>query len=69
MSSGSARIVFGITNIFFARCLDGGTEVRDLVTYVPPLGPFGVVLNRLVIRPQLERIFDYRAAHLPRESH
>lgn len=44
---------------------DGGTEVNDLVTYVPPLGPLGAVLNALVIRPQLERIFDYRRDHLP----
>jgi ligand-binding SRPBCC domain-containing protein len=43
----------------------GGTEVHDLVTYVPPLGPLGAVLNRLVIRPQLKRIFDYRREHLP----
>ena len=50
---------------FFRRLDDGKTEVRDLVTYVPALGPFGAILNRFVIRPQLRRIFDYRAAHLP----
>ena len=50
---------------FFRVLPEGGTEVRDLVTYVPPLGPLGWVLNRMTIRPQLERIFDYRAAHLP----
>ena len=50
----------------FFRALPGGrTEVRDLVTYVPPLGPFGGLLNRWLIRPRLERIFDYRAAQLP----
>ncbi len=43
----------------------GGTEVHDLVTYVPPLGPFGAILNQLLIRPQLERIFDYRRQHFP----
>ncbi|MEO8440140.1 MAG: SRPBCC family protein [Spartobacteria bacterium] len=43
----------------------GGTEVHDLVTYVPPFGPLGALLNRLVIAPQLERIFDYRREHLP----
>lgn len=50
---------------FFRALPNGRTEVRDLVTYVPPLGPLGALLNALVIRPQLERIFDYRAAHLP----
>ena len=40
------------------------TEVHDLIHYVPPLGPLGAVLNRLVIRPQLERIFDFREAQL-----
>jgi ligand-binding SRPBCC domain-containing protein len=50
---------------FFRALPEGGTEVRDLVTYVPPFGPLGMFLNRLVIRRQLDRIFDYRAAHLP----
>ncbi len=43
----------------------GGTEVHDLITYVPPLGPLGAVLNALLIRPQLERILDYRQEHFP----
>jgi ligand-binding SRPBCC domain-containing protein len=47
---------------FFSETSDGGTEVRDLVTYAPPFGPLGAVINRIAIRPQLERIFDYRAA-------
>jgi ligand-binding SRPBCC domain-containing protein len=50
----------------FRALSEGGTEVHDLVTYMPPLGPLGAVLNRLVIRPQLERIFDYRQEHLKR---
>ncbi|MEO5754225.1 MAG: SRPBCC family protein [Chthoniobacterales bacterium] len=45
--------------------VESGTEVHDLVTYVPPLGPLGALLNRWLIRPQLERIFDYRREHLP----
>ncbi len=40
------------------------TEVRDLVHYVPPLGPFGAMMNALVIRRQLERIFDFRRKKL-----
>lgn len=50
----------------FRALPDGGTEVHDLVTYVPPLGPFGSILNRLIVRPQLERIFAYRREHFPR---
>jgi ligand-binding SRPBCC domain-containing protein len=50
----------------FRALPDGGTEVHDLVTYVPPLGPFGALLNKLVVRPQLERIFAYRREHFPR---
>ncbi len=45
---------------FFRELADGRTEVRDLVHYVPPLGPLGAVLNALVIRPQLEQIFAFR---------
>jgi ligand-binding SRPBCC domain-containing protein len=45
----------------FFRAIDPAyTEVRDLVHYVPPLGPLGAVLNRWLIQPQLERIFDFR---------
>ncbi|MDQ3315667.1 MAG: SRPBCC family protein [Verrucomicrobiota bacterium] len=40
------------------------TEVRDLVHYVPPLGPFGAMMNALVIRRQIERIFDFRRKKL-----
>ncbi|HEY2800103.1 MAG TPA: SRPBCC family protein [Chthoniobacterales bacterium] len=43
----------------------GGTEVHDLVTYAPPFGPFGALLNRFIVRPQLERIFNYRREHFP----
>ncbi len=50
---------------FFRALPEGGTEVHDLVTYVPPFGPLGAILNPLLIRPQLERIFDYRQNHMP----
>jgi len=51
---------------FFSELPDGGTEVHDLVTYAPPLGPFGILLNRFLIRPQLEKIFNYREAQIAR---
>ncbi len=52
----------------FRATPDGATEVRDLVTYQPPLGPLGALLNCWVIRPQLDRIFDYRKEHFPRDA-
>ena len=39
------------------------SEVRDLVTYAPPLGPLGGVLNKLLIRSQLERISTIGKPH------
>jgi len=53
---------------FFRSLPDSGTEARDLVTYAPPLGPLGGLLNAIAIRPQLEKIFAYRAAHLPGQA-
>lgn len=45
----------------FFRAIDAQqTEVRDHVHYVPPFGPLGAIVNRFLIRPQLERIFDFR---------
>ena len=40
------------------------TEVRDMVYYVPPLGPIGVLLNAVLIRRQLAAIFDFRTQQL-----
>jgi ligand-binding SRPBCC domain-containing protein len=53
---------------FFRGLPEGGTEVHDLVTYAPPLGPFGALLNRFLIRPQLERIFNFREEQIGRGS-
>ena len=44
---------------FAAR--DGGTQVDDEVTYELPLGPLGAIAHRLLVRPELERIFRHRA--------
>ena len=37
-----------------------GTLVRDRVRYALPLGPLGELAHRLVVRRDLERIFDFR---------
>jgi len=49
---------------FFRALGPGQSEVRDLVHYVPPFGPLGAVMNRLVIRRQLNAIFDFREQQL-----
>ena len=49
---------------FFRERSDGSVEVRDLVHYAPPFGPFGAILNALIIRRQLAKIFDFRARKL-----
>jgi ligand-binding SRPBCC domain-containing protein len=38
----------------------GGTLMIDTVRYALPLGPLGSLAHRLVVRRDLERIFDYR---------
>ena len=37
-----------------------GTRVTDTVRYALPLGPLGELAHRLVVRRDLERIFDFR---------
>jgi ligand-binding SRPBCC domain-containing protein len=44
--------------------IDGGTQVRDAVHYALPLDPAVRILHRWLVKPQLERIFDYRRAVL-----
>lgn len=43
------------------REVDGGTEIEDEVTYELPLGPLGDLVHRLVVRRELERVFQFRA--------
>ena len=49
---------------FFRAISEGRTDVRDLVHYVPPFGPLGALVEPILIRPQLERIFDFREQQL-----
>src|SRR4051812_26013975 len=39
---------------------DGGTLMRDTVRYALPLGPLGELAHRVLVRRDLERIFDFR---------
>ncbi len=43
-----------------------GVEIRDRVEYALPLGPLGRATHSLIVRGQLERIFDFRADALER---
>jgi hypothetical protein len=38
----------------------GGTRMIDVVRYRLPFGPFGRLVNALLMRREVERIFDYR---------
>lgn len=40
---------------------DGGTRMRDVVRYALPMGPLGTLMHRLIVRRELEAVFDYRA--------
>lgn len=39
---------------------DGGTVLGDEVRYLAPGGPLAPLVHRVLVRPDLERIFDYR---------
>ena len=43
-----------------------GTIVRDRVRYRLPLGPLGAAAHLLLVRRDLERIFDFRQAAVER---
>jgi ligand-binding SRPBCC domain-containing protein len=44
---------------------EGGTLMTDTVRYALPLGPLGSLAHRVLVRRDLERIFDYRARAVP----
>ena len=44
----------------FVEEIEGGVIMRDIVTYQPPLGFLGAIMNSIVIKKKLEEIFDYR---------
>ena len=46
--------------------VEGGTRIHDRVHYALPFGPLGSLVHILVVRRQLERIFQYRRDILAR---
>jgi len=46
---------------------EGTTVIGDRVRYAIPFGPLGELANRLLVRRDVERIFDYRREAVARE--
>lgn len=40
--------------------IENGVLMRDIVSYQPPFGMIGAMANRMMIRPKLKEIFNYR---------
>lgn len=40
--------------------VDNGVLMKDIITYSPPLGWLGAIMNRLFIRNKIDEIFNYR---------
>lgn len=46
---------------------DGVTVVKDIVTYVLPLGPLGRMVHAIDTKKRLARIFDFRQRYVERK--
>ena len=44
----------------FIREENGEVVMSDIVTYIPPFGFLGAIANSILIKKQLQSIFDYR---------
>jgi ligand-binding SRPBCC domain-containing protein len=40
--------------------IDGGVLMKDIITYIPPMGFLGAIANTILIKKKLNEIFDYR---------
>ena len=50
----------------FEPAPDGGTLMRDIVRYALPLGPLGEIAHLVLVRRDLDRVFDFRVAEVGR---
>lgn len=48
----------------FLKEVDGGVEMEDIIDYKIPFGILGQLMHPLVVKKQLERIFEYREEKL-----
>ena len=46
------------------EAIEGGVLMTDIVTYQPPMGVLGAIANSILIKKQLQQIFDYRTIAL-----
>ena len=44
----------------FFKEIEGGVQIIDIVDYVPPFGVLGRLINPIIIKPRILKIFDYR---------
>ena len=44
----------------FFKEIEGGVQIIDIVDYVPPFGILGRIINPVIIKPRILKIFDYR---------
>ena len=44
-----------------------GTLIRDVVRYALPFGPLGEIAHRVLVRRDLDRIFDFRVEEVARQ--
>lgn len=44
----------------FIEPIENGVLMKDIVTYRPPFGPIGSIMNKVIIQKKLAEIFDYR---------
>lgn len=43
---------------------EGGVEITDLIHYALPFGPLGRIVHSLVVKRQLDEIFEFRRTYL-----
>lgn len=48
----------------FIKSVDGGVEMEDIIDYKLPFGILGQLVHPLLVKPQLDAIFDYRRQKL-----
>ena len=46
------------------KSIEGGVIMTDIVTYQPPMGILGPIVNSLFIKKPLQKIFDFRSTAL-----
>ena len=44
--------------------IENGVLMHDIVTYIPPMGVFGLFANKFFIRKKLKEIFDFRESKI-----